>query len=337
MEKKSTKKQFPEILISWLLILTVVFSSASAETAEQKQKVKAKERLAVLDLEAKHGIEKSLAEALSGIVRDTLHSFGEYQVMSQEDIRAVASREQLLQAMGCDDNTGTCLNDISRALGTRYMVAGSIAKVGNTYTVSLRMLNTKGDNAGVMKRVNEECQCDEGALIETVKTAAARLASKSVNPNEDRLDPDQVKFTLLSQRYLQGDNRALYELEKLPTYQKLLKQMNLSAPGQKAAAQSSNFGNDRQTVALTAIQSQSEDADSRALAKAMAADLQLSPQGIELLTAEANEQNSFAAMMLEDVTEWESLRPRTRKGQHAGKTMHRRPQLPCNDWLIMAM
>lgn len=157
-----------------MIVLTVVFTSLPSLAADKK----AKERLAVLDLEAKYGIEKNFAEALSVIVRDKLHSYGEYQVMSKGDLQAVASREQLLQAIGCDDGKGQCLVDFGRAIGTRFMVAGDISKIGSTYTVSLRMLDTKGDSAGVTNRVSENCKCDDDALIGTVQDVAARLIGK---------------------------------------------------------------------------------------------------------------------------------------------------------------
>lgn len=119
------------VMVISMILLSGTFLNSPAKAAEKK----ARERLAVLDLDAKHGIEKSLAEALSVIVRNKLHSFGDYQVMSKEDIQAVASREQLMQAMGCDDGGGQCLVDFGRAIGTRFMVAGDISKLGATYTI----------------------------------------------------------------------------------------------------------------------------------------------------------------------------------------------------------
>ncbi len=156
------------------MIAITISGNFPAFAAEKK----AKERLAVLDLEAKHGVERSLAEALSVIVRDKLHGFGDYEVMSKGDIQAVASREQLKQALGCDDDGSQCLVDFGRAIGTRFMVAGDISKLGATYTVSLRMLDTKGEGASVKNRVSESCKCDEDALIGTVQDVAAKLLGK---------------------------------------------------------------------------------------------------------------------------------------------------------------
>ncbi len=162
------------LFVIFLLAVGVVWAETSGQAAEKKPK----ERLAILDLDAKFGVEKGFAEALSVIVRDKIHSFGEYQVMSAEDIQAVASREQLKQVMGCDESAGQCLIDFGRKIDSRFMVAGDISKLGSTYTVSLRMLDTKGNAAGVTNRVSESCKCDDDMLISKVQDVAARLVGK---------------------------------------------------------------------------------------------------------------------------------------------------------------
>ncbi len=162
-----------KILIGTFCVVLVGFSYAGAAQ---------KERLAVLDLEPKFGIEENLAEALSAIVRDEIHSYGEYVVMSREDLRQVASREQMLQAMGCEE-AGDCLLDFGRTLGTRFMIVGSISKIGNTYSVNLRMLDTKGENAGLVNRVSDRCQCTEDGLITTIEDLSARIIGRK-NRNE---------------------------------------------------------------------------------------------------------------------------------------------------------
>lgn len=176
-----------------VLVLLVEGLSSTIPTPADGAEKKSKERLAVLDIEAKYGVKQDLAEGLSVIVRDTLHGYGEYQVMSQEDIKAVASREQLVQALGCDDNSGQCLIDFGRKIGSRFMVAGSISKFGETYTVSLRMLDTKGSKAGVLNRVSENCKCKEDDLIGTVQNVAAALVGKKSGDSGSGMIESSVK------------------------------------------------------------------------------------------------------------------------------------------------
>ena len=193
-------------------LLTCVSLNDSVHAASKKTK----ERLAVLDLDATHGIEQSLAEALSEIVRDKIHGYGEYQVMSKSDLQALASREQLRQAVGCDDGSGACLVDFGRAIGTRFMVAGTISKIGTTYTISLRMLDTRGEDAGVINRVSKDCKCDEDGLIDTTRDVAAILIGKppkslASNANEKQ---QQEALRLAEQKRIEDEKAAIAKKEE---------------------------------------------------------------------------------------------------------------------------
>ncbi|MFH0784576.1 MAG: hypothetical protein V2B20_21835 [Pseudomonadota bacterium] len=164
------------VWLVWIVMLVVVFSATCAQSEAIARKT-AKEKLAILDLEPTYGIERELAKGLSVIIRDEIHSFGDYEVLSREDLQAVASQEQLKQALGCDEG-GTCLVDFGRAIGTRFMVVGSISKFGTTYTISLRMLDTKGETAGVINRTSMNCKCAEDDLIVIAQNVAAKLLGK---------------------------------------------------------------------------------------------------------------------------------------------------------------
>ncbi len=138
----------------------------------------AKEKLAVMDLKAKYGISKGLAEALSVEIRDAIHSYGDYEVLSKEDLETLAERTATLQYLGCAEDDSQCLIDFGRKLGTEYMVAGSISKLGDTYSINLRLIDTKGKDAGVKNRANEKCKCSEDELFNTAKSVAALVMGK---------------------------------------------------------------------------------------------------------------------------------------------------------------
>lgn len=146
---------------------------------EKKKPANGKEKLAVLDLERSgDGIDVDLAYSMSVVLRDELFAQGQFEVLSREDIMALAKRLALQQAAGDDCTDDTCLVSFGRSLGTRFMVAGVLSKVGNTYSVSLRLLDTEGENAGVLNRVYERCKCSHDELFDTVAKAAAKLMGK---------------------------------------------------------------------------------------------------------------------------------------------------------------
>jgi len=134
------------------------------------------EKLAVMDLKAKYGVEKGLGEGLSVVIRDTIHSFGDYEVLSKDDVEVIAERTAIRQKVGCDDTE--CLISIGKSLGTKFMVAGAISKFGNTYNVSLRLIETIGKDPGVRQRGNENCKCTEDELINAAIKIATILMGK---------------------------------------------------------------------------------------------------------------------------------------------------------------
>lgn len=186
----------------FLILIAVFFLSLGSTNAADKR-----ERLAVLDLEPKFGIEGSFAEALSMVMRDEIHSHGQYSVMSREDLRAVASREQLMQAMGCDEG-GNCLVDFGRAIGTRFMVVGAISKIGGVYIVNLRMLDTKGATAGLVHRVSKRCKCDDEALIGTIQSVAAEIIGQT--SSADKAAAQKISS---NQKQIESDKKKIAELE----------------------------------------------------------------------------------------------------------------------------
>jgi formylglycine-generating enzyme required for sulfatase activity len=167
-------------MVSYLvyLLLTIFLILPSTSLAKGK--------LAVMDLKAKHGVKESLAEGLSVVVRDAIQGFGDYEVLSKEDVEVIAERTAIRQALGCDDTK--CLINIGRSLGTKFMVAGAISKFGETYNISLRLIDTMGKDPGVKQRVNRSCECREDELISSVTLVAGLLMGKdeAVQPSQPR-------------------------------------------------------------------------------------------------------------------------------------------------------
>ena len=151
--------------ISLLLFLSLFFIFPQTSSA--------KEKLAVMDIRAKHGVVDSLAEALSVEIRDALHRMGHYEVLSRDDIATLVERTAIRQQIG-DDETQQLIH-FGKMLGTKYMVAGSISKLGSTYSINLRLIDTEGKDAGVKNRVSEKCRCSEDTLFEAAQVVATKL------------------------------------------------------------------------------------------------------------------------------------------------------------------
>jgi TolB-like protein len=151
-----------------LPIAIALFVSSSA-FAEKGGKVS----LAVTDLKAR-GVDETAAAALSTEVTNTLSELRVFSVISGEDIKRLLSLEATRQAC-TGEADAACLAEIGGALGVDYLVYGEVAKLGDTYSLSLALLDTA--KASAVGRANEKVS-DAGKLL----AETGRLARALVQP-----------------------------------------------------------------------------------------------------------------------------------------------------------
>lgn len=84
--------------------------------------------------------------------------------------------EQKFQASGCADQS--CVVEMGQLLGARKMVAGSISRVGDTYSMALNVIDI--ETGIVDKSVSEVCPgCREGQLYQLAENAVRALSGKT--------------------------------------------------------------------------------------------------------------------------------------------------------------
>jgi len=137
-----------------------------------------KEKIAVIDLEAQYGVDVNLSKAISVEIRDAIHNFGEFEVLSKDDLEVIAQRVKIQQDLGCEDTL--CLINIGRSIGTRFIIAGSVSKLGHVFSIHLRLIDTEGENPGVIKRSNKKCECNESGLFKVAQEISAIIMGKEI-------------------------------------------------------------------------------------------------------------------------------------------------------------
>lgn len=130
-----------------------------------------------MELEALGGIDTSLTEIMTSFLKDEIQARGDFSTISLEEIEALANRLAIQQQSGACTSS-ECLADMGKALGTKLMVYGSISRVGETYSVSLRLLDTESKEA--VSRVNKLCKCSEEGLFEIIQKAANDLMDQDL-------------------------------------------------------------------------------------------------------------------------------------------------------------
>ena len=142
-----------------------------------------KVKIAVLDLQAR-GVDPDLARSAGSLVANELNKLEVFKVISKEDIRNMLSFEKDKQSVGCEADQA-CLAEIGGALGVEYIVAGSLAKIGDSFVVGLALNNVK--QATVVNRVSETVTGKPDALIAAVGRNAKILVSRILKGREGYL------------------------------------------------------------------------------------------------------------------------------------------------------
>src|SRR5438105_4941060 len=133
-----------------LVALCALFLAAPAVRAQAKGDTRAK--MAVLDITPRGEVSKELAASATTVLASELAKLEVFRVISREDIRNMLSFEKDRQNLGCEADQ-ECLAEIGGALGVEYIIAGSLAKIGDAMVLSLALNNTR--SATVENRVSE--------------------------------------------------------------------------------------------------------------------------------------------------------------------------------------
>lgn len=145
------------------ILLALLFTSAAwAEPI--------KGRVAVMDL-VPSGADPAMTKTLTRLLSVELSRSGAVQTVGSDDVAALIGIERQRQLMGCNDSA--CLADLG-ALDARYVLTGTVGKVGSGYVVSAQILDTT--KAQVVTRAVQRASNDEQLAAASVPLARELLA-----------------------------------------------------------------------------------------------------------------------------------------------------------------
>lgn len=97
-------------------------------------------KIAVTDLAA-HGVTPDVAASLTQILAAEVKTrFHGLDTLTGDDVKKVLEHQKLKSTLQCTDDT-SCLIKVGKALGVRYLLAGSAGKLGNNYVLSLKLID----------------------------------------------------------------------------------------------------------------------------------------------------------------------------------------------------
>jgi TolB-like protein len=113
--------------------LVLVLCSAAAE----------KPKLVVLELAPGSGVEPSLTGPLTEAVTTEVQRAAFFEVISSRDIQSLLGIERQKQLLGCGEEAKSCMAELSGALGARFVMTGTVARLGEAWQLTLTTLDSQ--------------------------------------------------------------------------------------------------------------------------------------------------------------------------------------------------
>lgn len=103
-----------------------------------------KPRLVVLELSPGAGVEASLTAPLTEAATGEVQRAGFFEVISSRDLQSLLGLERQKALLGCsDDAAKSCMTELSGALGARFVMTGTLARLGDAWQLTLTTLDSQ--------------------------------------------------------------------------------------------------------------------------------------------------------------------------------------------------
>lgn len=99
-------------------------------------------KLLVLELNGAGGVGSDVGAAISEAISQEVARRGYFEPIGAGEIRAILGVERQKQLIGCSEE-GSCQAEIAGSLGARFALSGTVAKLGETYQLTLQTLDTQ--------------------------------------------------------------------------------------------------------------------------------------------------------------------------------------------------
>jgi hypothetical protein len=174
--------------IRWLVCLLLAPFTLAAD--KPTARIGKPDAVAVLPL-ASPVLGAPTLRALNDVLVVTMDQLSDYDIISPSDVDSILGAEALKDALGCDDVR--CTADIAGALGSRYVLSGSITKLGDQLLVTLSLMDAQHVRAEsrAQSKMHDDENLYEQAVVQAVRDllglAGASAAPPTTQPGDDAL------------------------------------------------------------------------------------------------------------------------------------------------------
>lgn len=135
-------------------------------------------RLAVMEIRALDA-SPAQAELLSEVALTEAAASRRFEVIGRSDIAAIIGLEKQKTMLGCVDDS-PCLAEIGGALGVPYLIVGTFGRLGTTFRIDLKLIDTRRSN--VLERFGRSVQGRVEELAATVQAGIRELLAAIPEP-----------------------------------------------------------------------------------------------------------------------------------------------------------
>jgi len=140
-----------------------------------------KPKIVVMDVLVQD-VDAKIAAPLTEVLSTEIGRLQKFEVITSRDIATMVGFTAEKQKMGCDDVS--CIAEIGGSLGAELIVGSSVGKVGDTFVVNIKLIDTR--KVKVEQRVYEKVQGRAEDLLDAFKKAVPRLFNTAALPDENQ-------------------------------------------------------------------------------------------------------------------------------------------------------
>lgn len=161
--------------MSSLPLVLALFAAGANPTAPAAATAKpAKVKLLVTALTPAGGISPEVAGAITEAITTEVGRRGFFDPLSARDVATITGAERQRQMLGCSEGSESCLSELAGALGARFVLSGTLAKLGAAYQLTLQTLDTaRAQPLGRATRIAKDLEQLRAALPIDVAEATA--------------------------------------------------------------------------------------------------------------------------------------------------------------------
>lgn len=156
-----------------LIFMLILILSLTTIVWPQK-KITKRTNIAVLDFEARGGVDNNEAASLSDIFTGELISTQQFVVIERNRIKSILQEQGFQQSEACSQVS--CIVEVGKILKVQRMFAGTIGKIGKMYTVAIQLIDI--ETGEIVSNKTREHKGDIEELTDILKGMADEITSE---------------------------------------------------------------------------------------------------------------------------------------------------------------